>query len=63
MHLLIGEILHHINVAYVDPLKIEILTERTRRGVLEWLMAHHDVSSAAVDVDLLKARCLAADAA
>lgn len=61
MHLLIGEILHHNNVAYVDPLKIEMyegLTERTRRGVLEWLMAHHYVSSAAVDVDLLKARCL-----
>lgn len=61
MHELIGEILHHNNVAYVDPLRIEMyegLKERTRRGVLEWLMAHHYVSSAAVDVDVLKTRCL-----
>ncbi|RYG88853.1 MAG: hypothetical protein EON59_03130 [Alphaproteobacteria bacterium] len=61
MHELIGEILHHNNVAYVDPLKIEMydgLKERTRRGILEWLMSHHYVSSAAVDLDVLKVRCL-----
>jgi hypothetical protein len=61
MHELIKTILHHNNEAYIDPQRLEMyegLKERTRRGVLEWLMAHHYVSSAAQDLDALRAACL-----
>ena len=61
MHELIREVLHHNNQAYVDPPKIEMyeaIKERTRRGVLEWMVEHHYVSSAAVDLESLRVRCL-----
>lgn len=61
MHLLIKEILHHNNTAYIDPPRIEMypgLKERTRRGVVEWLMKHHYLSSSPMDIDVLRVMCL-----
>lgn len=61
MHEYISHVLHHNNTDHFEPLKIEMyegLKEWTRRGVLEWLMEHHYVSSAAVDLEALKVRCL-----
>lgn len=61
MHELIAAILHHNNVAYIDPPRIEMhagIKERTRRGVVEWMMEHHYLSSAAIDIDLLRVKCL-----
>lgn len=61
MHELIGEVLYLNNEAHVDPLRLEMydgLKERTRRGILEWLMAHHYVSSSAVDLTSLTVACL-----
>lgn len=60
MHLLIKEVLHHNNKAHIDPPRLEMyqgLKERTRRGVVEWLMEHHYLSSSTVDLTLLKATC------
>lgn len=61
MHELIAAILHHNNVAYIDPPHVEMyagIKERTRRGVVEWMMEHHYLSSAAIDIDLLRVTCL-----
>ena len=61
MHELIAAILHHNNVAYIDPPRIEMhagIKERTRRGVVEWMMEHHYLSSAAIDIDFLRVKCL-----
>jgi hypothetical protein len=61
MHELIAAILHHNNVAYIDPPRIEMyagIKERTRRGVVEWMMEHHYLSSAATDIDFLRVMCL-----
>ena len=61
MHFLIGEILHHNNEAYIDPPRLEMypgLKERTRRGVVEWLIDHHYLSSSPVDLNVLKVTCL-----
>ncbi len=61
MHLLLKEILHHNNNEYIDPTRLEMysgLKERTRRGVVEWLMEHHYMSSSAMDIDVLRVACL-----
>lgn len=61
MHLLIKEILHHNNTAHIDPPRLEMykgLKERTRRGVVEWLMENHYLSSSSVDLTVLRAACL-----
>jgi hypothetical protein len=61
MHLLIAEILHHNNVAYIDPPRLEMypaIEDRTRRGVVEWLMKHHYLSSSPLDIDVLRVMCL-----
>ncbi|MEO3715503.1 hypothetical protein [Roseateles flavus] len=61
MHLLIKEILWRNNQEHIDPPRIEMyegLQERTRRGVLEWMMKHHYVSSSATDLSVLRAACL-----
>ncbi len=61
MHLLLKEILHHNNKDYIDPPRQEMypgLKERTRRGVVEWLMEHHYMSSSPVDIDILRVTCL-----
>ena len=61
MHALIGTILHHNNVAYFEPPKLEMyagIKERTRRGVVEWMIEHHYLSSAPIDIDILRVTCL-----
>jgi hypothetical protein len=61
MHELIAAILHHNNVAYIDPPRIEMhagIKERTRRGVVEWMMEHHYLSSSPIDIDFLRVKCL-----
>lgn len=61
MHLLIKEILHHNNKAYIDLPRLEMykgLKEKTRRGVVEWMMEHHYLSSSSVDLTVLRAACL-----
>ncbi len=61
MHLLIKEILRRNNKEYIDPPRLEMyegIQERTRRGVVEWMIKHHYVSSAPVDLSVLRARCL-----
>lgn len=61
MHLLIGEILRHNNSEYIDPPRLEMypgLKERTRRGVVEWMIEHHYVSSSPIDIDVLRVTCL-----
>lgn len=61
MHLLIDEILHHNNKQYIDPLRLEMypdIKERTRRGVVEWMIEHHYVSSSPMDIDVLRVTCL-----
>ncbi|PUE27906.1 hypothetical protein B9Z39_09195 [Limnohabitans sp. JirII-29] len=61
MHLLIGEILRHNNEEYLDPPRIEMypkIKERTRRGVVEWMIDHHYLSSSPMDIDVLRVTCL-----
>jgi hypothetical protein len=61
MHLYIKEALFHNNKAYIDPPRLEMypgLKERTRRGVVEWMIKHHYLSSATLDLDVLKVTCL-----
>jgi hypothetical protein len=61
MHLLIGEILWHNNSEYIDPPRLEMypgIKERTRRGVVEWMIEHHYVSSSPMDIDVLRVTCL-----
>lgn len=61
MHLLIKEVLHHNNKAHIDVPRLEMyqgLEDRTRRGVVEWLMEHHYLSSSSVDLTVLRATCL-----
>lgn len=61
MHLLIGEVLHHNNIKYIDPPRLEMypgIKERTRRGVVEWMIEHHYLSSSPMDIDLLRVMCL-----
>jgi hypothetical protein len=61
MHLLIGEILRHNNSEYIDPTRLEMysgLKERTRRGIVEWMIEHHYLSSSPMDIDVLKVTCL-----
>jgi hypothetical protein len=59
MHLYIEEVLFRNNKQYVDPLRIEMyegLKERTR-GIVEWLIKHHYVSSAATDLTTMTIAC------
>lgn len=61
MHLYIKETLFHNNKAYIDPTRLEMypgLKERTRRGVVEWMIKHHYLSSATLDLDVLRVTCL-----
>jgi hypothetical protein len=61
MHLLIGEILRHNNSEYIDPPRLEMypgIKERTRRGVVEWMIEHHYLSSSPMDIDVLRVTCL-----
>jgi hypothetical protein len=61
MHLLIKEILRRNNEEYIDPPRLEMyegIQERTRRGVVEWMIKHHYLSSAPVDLSVLRASCL-----
>lgn len=61
MHLLIGEILHHNNSEYIELPRLEMypgIKEKTRRGVVEWMIEHHYVSSSPMDIDVLRVMCL-----
>lgn len=61
MHLFIQEVLFKNNQEHIDPPRLEMyegLKERTRRGVLEWMVEHHYVSSAPTDLAVLRAACL-----
>jgi hypothetical protein len=61
MHLLIGEVLRHNNSEYIDPPRLEMypgIKERTRRGVVEWMIEHHYLSSSPMDIDVLRVTCL-----
>jgi hypothetical protein len=61
MHLLIGEILHHNNIEYIELPRLEMypgIKERTRRGVVEWMIEHHYLSSSPIDIDVLRVTCL-----
>lgn len=57
----IKRILHHNNEEIINLPLIEMRQddiEPTRRGVVEWLMANGRMSSAAVDLSILKVHCL-----
>jgi hypothetical protein len=61
MNLLIGEILRHNNNEYIELPRLEMypgIKERTRRGVVEWMIEHHYVSSSPMDIDVLRVTCL-----